>query len=280
MKTLLVALLAAVALTCVPCGSAAETDPTLKTFDDALVFFKWLESHAEGFGHCKVDKAGKGFVLCDGTEVDAAELRELLALAPDKLVARLKDKGLTVDVLCETKPPRPAPFHAFCSSKLDHKMFAQTTALHGEYLPGEKRILLREGSSVGTAVHEYLHSLEEANANPIYGKVYKKERLAVQAALTKVMDAKIAEVHAIEKSKDRTKLSVLLKEFSAASDLMRGMARWQDFIDERSLFLLYLRHGKELGVSKEDEELARKNIGFVCKNPGLRKYVTDDQCAL
>jgi hypothetical protein len=259
-----------------------EDDPSLKAFDDALAFFKWLEGHVDDFGHCKVDKAGDaGYRLCDGTEVDGAEVKKLLKLAPDKLVGELKAKGLKLDVLCEAKTPSPAPFHAFCSQGLDHKIFAQTTALHGEYLPGEKRILLREGSSVGTAVHEYLHSLEEANTNPIYGKVYKKERLAVQAALTRVMDDKIKEVHELEKGGKAAggNLQLVLKEFTTASDLMRAMARWQDFIDERGLFLLYLRHGKELGVSEADRALAKKNMGFICKNPQLKGHVTPDQCA-
>lgn len=259
---------------------ALQTVQPPDAYEDALTFLSWLESHARDFGKCSVDFVDGNYRLCDGTEVSRQELRELLRMSPEQAIGVVRARGLKIDVLCEKQVPVPAPFHAFCSKELDQKMFSSITTLHGEYLPEQKRILIREGASVGTLIHEYLHFKEAENDKPIYGKLYKKERLKVQAALVKVMDEKIAQVKKMERKGDRTGLPLALKEFTTASELVRAMARWQDFIDERSLFLLYLRYGKELGVAEDDQVLARKNMGFVCKNPQLKQYVTESQCSL
>lgn len=247
--------------------------------EEAVDFLSWLEKHAKDFAACEPALEGDSYVLCDKTKVDRAELRKLLAMKAPELVAELRSKGLKVLVVCDAEAKNP-PLGKDCTPSSGNKMFEELDSLHGKYLPAERKILIRSSASRGSLVHEYVHHLQSENGNEIYGKAYKRKRNELQEKLEKLMDEKIALIEELEKAGKREETKPHLQEFLLAAEAVRGFAPWQDLIDERGIFLLYLRHGKELGAGKEDLALARKNMGFLCKNPKLAKLLPTKQCAL
>lgn len=78
----------------------------------------------------------------------------------------------------------------------------------------------------------------------------------------------------------RTKkpLSNEREQFMKASNDLRSFAKWQDLIDERNIFLLYLKFGKDFGASEEDIALAKKNMGFICANDKIKPLLPESDC--
>lgn len=246
--------------------------------ENAVALLSWLEQHASKFGSCIPTKVGDHYELCDKTRVDARELKQLFQKSPADLVSWLKTKGYKVEILCDAST-QANPFKGLCNPSSERKMFEDLSSLHGQYLPQERTILIKSTASRGSLIHEYIHSLQAQNDREVYGKKYKKERIAVQDQLTQFMDSQIALISALEKQKKIFEAQSLIKPFTLASDAMRAFAPWQDLIDERGIFLLYLNHGQEFGAQTEDLVLAQKNMDFICDNPKLRPVLKGNQCA-
>lgn len=245
--------------------------------EEAADFLSWLEKNATEFSKCEPTKNGGKYVLCDQTKVDQAELKALFAMTPEILISKLRTKNLRVELICGSEKKNRIPGLA-CAKESSNQAFTQVTSLHGKYLPNEKTILIRNSASSGSLIHEYIHSLQSENENKIYGRVYKKSRNEVQKRLTNLMDKKIATVQELEKKGKKEEAKSHIQEFMLASDAMRAFATWQDLIDERSIFLLYLKFGREFGATNEDLALAKKNMEFICKNPKLTRVLPKKQC--
>jgi len=259
-----------IAVFCSPLAKASE-------LEEAVDFFGWLEQHAKDFAICEPTKDGDNYVLCDKTKVSRVELEKLFKMKAKDLVSEIEGKGLKVELVCAAGSETPA-LGQECVKDSKNKMFAEISSLHGKYLPEEKTILIRNSANPGSLVHEYVHSLQSANGNEVYGKIYKKRRNEIQRSLGDLMDKKIATIQDLEKKGKKADAKLHLQEFMLASNAMRGFAPWQDLIDERGIFLLYLKYGQEFGAAEDDLKLARKNMGFICKNPKLSKLIPEKQC--
>ena len=201
-------------------------------------------------------------------------------MSEKKLIETLRAQGVKVSVLCETSKNKKAPFAAFCTESFDEKLFKKTKSLHGRYLPEKKTILIRSSASKGSLIHEYLHYLQSENKNPIYGKVYKNTRNRLQKKLTSVMDEEIRFIENAKKTGEGAKEAPKhLQRFMQALEGMRSFSKWQDLIDERGLFLLYINFGKQLGVPQEDIDFAKKNMGFICRRKDLKGLLPAHQCS-
>jgi hypothetical protein len=228
-------------------GSAAlASSPS--TLNEAVDFLEWLETHTKDFASCQPKKIADVFVLCDGTRVPRAELKSLLAQSKAEVILELKKKGIQVRVV--------ATGDASLSSAMD---------LHGKYLPPERTILIRDSASVGSLIHEYIHFLQSENDQKVFGKMYKKERNRIQKNLVEFIDSRNSDPKKLTKEG--------LQGVLIASQALRGFGPWQDLIDERGIFQLYILHGSDLGVASEDIALAKKNMGFICKNPKLAPHL-------
>lgn len=232
----------------------------------------WLEKHKKDFAQCDTTKSLETYRLCDGTEVPHAELAALFRMSPDALIATLEKKKIKVEILCDTQrklAPTDDPFKKHCNPKSARKAFMQLTHLHGQYLPEERTILIRSSASTGSLVHEYIHYLQSENDTPVYGKRYKKERNRVQKLLTESMDGKIASIQGLgQKPKAPNASQGITSQFQnfvKTASLMQSFGSWQDLIDERGIFRLYIKYGKDLGISADDQALASKNMQMICK---------------
>jgi hypothetical protein len=251
-----------------------------KIITQAKYFFAWLESHRSEFIHCKTEKIGDNYKLCDGTEVQKPDLVKLFKLGPSELIKELKGRGIKVEILCDPNSTAPKTFQAECLSSSNRKMFKEMTSLHGQYLPDERCILLRSSALKGSLIHEYIHFLQSENKMSVYGKVYKNTKNQIKKNLSAQMDKFILNVQRLEKAGKKAELESQVKAFMNVSDLMRNFAPWQDLIDEREIFLLYLEYGNEFGVEAEDKALAQKNMGFICKSKAWTNSIPAHQCAL
>lgn len=199
-------------------------------------------------------------------------------MSPSELKKYLSGGPMKIEILCDGK--RDAPFGAVCEKKTTRASFSKLTSLHGQYLPDEDVILLRSGSSPGCLIHEYIHSLQSKSSELLDGRAYKKNRNAVQKALVQVMDEKIELIRWLEANGKKSKVKEQLPEFMAVNTKLQEFAPWQDLIDERGIFLLYLKYGREFGVGEEDIKLARKNMGFICKSRRWKGKLPKEQCQL
>jgi hypothetical protein len=247
------------------------------TLEEAAQFFGWLEEHAKEFAQCEPRLEGGDYVLCDNTKVAKADLKKWFAMSAKDLIAEIRTKGLKVELICDEKSTAPALGNECVKAGKD-SLFSEISSLHGKYLPEEKSILIRNSATPGSLVHESIHSLQANNDQPVYGKVYKKTRITIQRHMTELMDKKIAVVQKLEKEGKKAEAKTHVDEFMIASQIVRGFAPWQDLIDERGIFLLYLKYGKEFGATDADLALAKKNMHFICKNPKLTKLLPKKQC--
>lgn len=247
--------------------------------EEAVGFFDWLEKHAKDFATCEPFKEDGDYILCDKTRVSASELKKMFSMKSEDLLTHLKNKGLKVELVCGEANAK-STLGSKCVNSSTDKMFAEVSSLHGKYLPETKTVLIRNSASPGSLLHEYVHFQQSENDGKVYGRVYKKSRNEIQAGLVKQMDEKLAVIQELQETGKATEAKLHLQEFMIAADAMRGFAPWQDLIDERGIFLLYLKFGKEFGATAADLALARKNMGFICKNPKLAKLIPQKQCKL
>jgi hypothetical protein len=252
--------------------------PVSPVLEKAIQYFDWLENHTAYFAQCKPVRNGEYYELCDKTRVIRNELQLLFSKKPAELLSWIRGQGLRVEVLCDSSKSDQDAFAEGCQSQSARKGFAELSALHGKYLPEEKTVLIRSSASPGSLIHEYLHSRQANNQNAVFGKVYKATRLQIQLGLTQTMDEQIEIVKRLDASGRGQEAIGHVKVFNIASELMRSFGPWQDLIDERSIFQLYLSYGSEFGARKEDLDLARKNMGFICRNPKLKEVLSSEQC--
>jgi tetratricopeptide (TPR) repeat protein len=235
--------------------------------EDLNNFHRWLAKHELELAKCETSIAGDTISLCDKTEVSVKELKSLFAMNESQLVNFIKGKGINLEVFCSS----PGRFTPYCKKDIKRKMFKAHYHLQGQFIGIENTILLKSDALKGSLIHEYVHYLQFTNSNKIWGKRYKAERIALEQRVVARMDAIIEKVRKDEKKlKKQGKLSAILKEMLALSKGLQRFSKWQDLIDERNIFLLYIKWGNLFGVSVNDVQLARKNMGFICKRTDIR----------
>lgn len=244
--------------------------------DNADKFFSWLNANKAKFAACELNVDQDQVVLCDGTTIEGSELKKMFRMKPKDLLEFIGAKKVKVEVLCDQKEQK-GHFHE-CLHQSHRKMFQKVTSLHGMHLPQERLILIRSSTTPGSLIHEWIHFLQSSNTSPIYGRIYKKERVAIQDCLTKIMDDQIALITELEKSGDIKALKASMQTFMEAQQRMMQFSLWQDLIDERSIFVLFLKLGKAQGVSEEDLLLARKNMQYICLREELKKDINPLHC--
>jgi hypothetical protein len=267
-----------------PLFSAARADTVMTALakaKEAEGFLSWLSSHEKDFATCSPQRKESRVVLCEGTSIELEELKKLFRMKPKEWIDFIRSKDLQVEIMCRNSGANL--FQAWCDPKVNKTFFKEVTSLHGQFVPESKTILLQSDASIGSMAHEYLHSLQFANKNSVFGKVYKSERVRIQKELIASFDEIIAQVKLIEKKhQDPKQAEAEAKPFLMAAlkvgDAMTRFSHWQKLIDERNLFLLYIHFGKELGVSPDDIALAQKNISFICKDESIRKLVSQKEC--
>lgn len=230
-------------------------------------FHSWLVEHESELARCETTRSADLILLCDKTEVSIKELKSLFAMSESELVKFIKNKGINLEIYCSDK----GAFTPYCKKDIKRKMFKSHYYLQGQFLGRENTILLKSDALKGSLIHEYIHYLEFNNKNKIWGKRYKAQRVALEKRVIARMDAIILKVKKEEAVlKKRGKLPAILKEMLALSKGLQGFSKWQDLIDERNIFLLYLKWGDLFGVTPKDVELAKKNMGFICKRNDIR----------
>jgi tetratricopeptide (TPR) repeat protein len=213
--------------------------------------------------------------MCDNTHLKIAELKKMFKMSPASLVKYIKKKGINLEIFC-TK--NRGVFTKWCDPKIKRESFKKRYSLQGQFLGRENTILLKANAYKGSLIHEYIHAQQYLNNKKIYGHRYKYERSHIERKAIKRMDQIIRIVKKDEaKLKKENKLSPYLKEMVALSQGVQRFSKWQDLIDERGIFLVYLKYGKLIGATKEDIALAQKNMGFICKRSDLR-YMSKQFC--
>jgi hypothetical protein len=251
--------------------------PSAQATSEAFSFPAWVKLHESKFAKCVPTKDKEFITLCDNTRIKTSALHNLFQLPAPLLLNWIQAQGVRVEILCDQNVT-VKDFAENCIPLAQRPNFKKMTSMHGKYLPKSNTIVVRASATTGTLIHEYIHHLQNINDRPIYGRVYKKERLLHQAALLKVMDRIIAQVQTLEKKGKKKEAKALLPEFMQASNGLQAMGKWQDLIDERSIFLTYIQFAGELGIAKEDVALAKKNMGFICKRKDLKPLLTGSQC--
>jgi hypothetical protein len=244
----------------------------------ATQFLKVLENHKSELAECKPIKKDKNYMLCDGTSVSHELLKKLFSKKNSELLKFLQNQKINYEILC--KESHLKNFRKWCNPNANRSFFKEVTSLHGQYVPAEKTIVIQSDASNGSLIHEYLHYLQHENKNQIYGLTYKSDRVAVHADLLKTMNFIIERVNELEKEGRKEEAKKWIKPAMSVGDTMMKFSLWQKIIDERNLFLLFINFGKELGIKKEDIELAKKNIGFICNDPEASKILNENECKI
>ena len=239
----------------------AQSESVLK---EGNSFFQWLEKNESSFVNCKIGKKGDQVTMCDGTEVSFLELKKLFAKSANELLVAVKEKGVAVNIICSLDQ-KPSEFGAVeCSPESSDKTFKRVSALHGLYVAETNSIFIRSSASRGTLIHEYLHFLQSKNNQKIYGHMYKTEKNQLKQKINQALDQIEIDLKTAEKNKEPALLKQKTAEFMKVNDLMLAFSKWQDLIDERSLFLLFVKFENDFKIPKDDLDLALKNLGFIC----------------
>ena len=226
-------------------------------------FFSWLNQNEKLFIECKIQKTDDVITLCDNTKISYKEIKDLFSKSVLNIIAELKKKDIIVDVVCHSEAPTKSD-GLTCITDTTNKTFKSVSSLHGLYLPDEKKILIRSNATPGTLIHEYMHHLQSINTEKIAGRIYKSEKNKLRHEIQKDLDAIIAEVTRLEKSGNKPKAKEKVDQFMKTNNYMFGFSKWQDLIDERSLFLLFEKFEKDFQISDADMQLVNKNIKFIC----------------
>ena len=67
----------------------------------------------------------------------------------------------------------------------------------------------------------------------------------------------------------------LTQVFIKINSYMIDFGKWQDIIDERSIFLLYKDHGNEIGMAQTDIDFAVKKLNALCDNAKLKRSLPE-----
>ncbi len=239
---------------------------------ETQIFLSWLDNQKSYFSNCSPKKTDSGYELCDKTFIKKEQLIKLFKMNPDELVFFIKDEKINLKVFCKTKTIAGS-FKKYCEANTQNN--AQKEArLQGQFHPDTNTIDLQEDAFPGSLIHEYIHYLQYNNENKIEGKRYKFERSRLQNNLARYMENSTNKVEQALKSKDELTAKKHIAQTLEASGLMMKFSPWQDLIDEKNIFLLYIKFGKDFGASDDDIQLAQKNMGFICK----RLNLSLDQC--
>lgn len=245
----------------------AQTEAVLKKGQS---FFGWLESKESFFIDCKIEKKDDLIQLCDGMQISYQELKKLFSSSADEVLKALKDKGTQVEIICDTNKTsdfakKMGDFTKNeCLAESSDKTFKKVSSLHGLYVEEVNKIFIRSSASKATLIHEYLHFLQSKNSNKVDGHLYKAEKNQLKQNINHELDRIEAQLKEAEKNKQTTVLKEKVAEFMKVNDLMLAFGKWQDLIDERSLFLLFVQFEKDFHIPQSDVDLIHKNLGFIC----------------
>ncbi len=252
--------------------ASAQTEAVLKK---GQAFFQWLEKNESGFAKCKIENKDDQIQLCDGTLVSFQELKKLFSTSTDELLKSIKAKGVDVEIICSTEKSAGDFLKNDCASESTDKTFKKVSSLHGLYVDEANKIFIRSSATKGTLIHEYLHFLQSKNAQKIDGHIYKKEKNLLKKQINTELDRIEADLKQAEQKKQSEVLKAKVAEFMKVNDLMLAFSKWQDLIDERSLFLLFVKYEKDFQIPKEDMDLVHKNLNFVCKRTDYKSALPE-----
>lgn len=238
-------------------------------FDGIAVrqYFNWLSETEKHFSECKVELKNGYYILCDNTKVSKAHLMDLAKKNQVDIEKFLSEKNIKTIKLCDLKK--------IDCVQADSKTQRQMSHLHGLYSPTDNSITFKDGSSTGVLIHEYVHYLQSRNENPINGKVYKKSRLEIQKKITAELDRLEKKIKEAEKNKNQKEIMTQMQKFISVNDHLLEFGKWQDLVDERSIFLLYKSHGKDIGLQQSDIDFAKKKLTALCENKNLKPILPD-----
>jgi hypothetical protein len=261
---------------------SSEIENEVKTFQ------KWLGQQNEKMGSCLPKKAGEVYKLCDQTEVSKKELASLFSMTAKDLISFLRSKDIKIEIYCnessENGSLKTHTFSTFCKENTKRKSFKKSSLLQGQYLGRENTILLHSHALKGSLIHEYIHYLQFQNKKLLHNKRYKYERVQLESKIIKEMDQIIIDVQNEEAKKnrkqayDKSKIGLGLKRMLSLSEGLKKFSFWQDLIDERNIFQLYLLFGHEFNVSAADISLAKKNMRHICGRSKIRRWLPKGQC--
>lgn len=252
--------------------ASAETEAVLQKGHS---FFQWLDKNEDQFINCKIEKKADQIQLCDGVLVSYSEIKSLFSLKPDELLNTIKAKGLLVEIICSVEKNNGDFVKTDCVAESSNKIFKKVSSLHGLFVAEDNKIFIRSSATKGTLIHEYLHFLQSKNTQKIDGRNYRLSKLDLKNQINSELDRIEAEVKMAEKNKQSDVLKVKIAEFMKVNDLMLAFSKWQDLIDERSLFLLYVKYEKDFQIPKEDMDLVHKNLNFVCKRKDFKSALPE-----
>jgi len=176
------------------------------------------------------------------------------------------------------------------SQKVRTPCLKKVGSLHGLYVARDNTIYIRSRATVGVIIHEYIHYLQSKNTQPVLGHQYKIEKNKVIDQLNTVLDEMVAEIKQIAKTAQDSKLSqagtdekthqmkALTQNFLRLNDQLMQFSRWQDLIDEREVFKLFIANEKDWKIAQADMDLVKKNMGFICQRKDLLNVIADQEC--
>jgi tetratricopeptide (TPR) repeat protein len=249
------------------CSLLLKAEVSSPALEQSRNLYQWLEKNESFFTECITKKQGDKIILCDNTQIAIEEIKTMFRMSAAQLVNYIKKQGVKLEIICMKES---GEFTPWCVRKSKQSNFKKRYYLQGQFLGRENTILLRANAYKGSLIHEYIHFLEFKNSNKVLGHRYKYERVEIERKLIQRMDEIIAQVKKDEAALRKSgKLPALLKEMVALSSSLQKFSKFQDLIDERNIFDLYLRWGKLLGIPDQDRKLAAKNLEFICKRKDL-----------
>jgi hypothetical protein len=249
------------------------------TEQKASQFFDWLNRNEKLFIDCEIKKENDQITLCDQTQVSYSDLKKLFSLNQKELIQVLKKKNIQVEVICESKNSISQDSKESCLSESSSITFKKVSSLHGLYVPDQNKIIIRSQATNGTLLHEYLHYEQSQNKNKIDGHIYKTEKNKLRQQIEADLDQLILEIKKLEINKEKEKIKSKVDQFMKLNNFMLAFGQWQDLIDERSLFLLFLKFEKDFSIQKSDIDLARKNLKFICQRKDFKFPLSKNECA-
>lgn len=253
-------------------SALADTNGVLKKGQD---FFSWLESKESFFAACKIEKKEDQIQMCDGTQVSYSELKKFFEGPAQETLKAIKEKGVTIEVICAVDKVEGDFAKTECLSESTDKTFKKVSSLHGLYVADTNKIYIRSSATKGALIHEYLHFLQAKNTNKVDGHIYKTEKNELKKSINLELDRIEAEVKKAEQSKQSLVLKEKVAEFMKVNDLMLAFGKWQDLIDERSLFLLFVQFENDFKIQKADMNLVQKNLGFICNRKDYKSKLPE-----
>lgn len=251
--------------------SLAQTSAVLKKGHD---FFSWLEKNESVFTNCKIEKINDFVELCDRTKISYSEIKKLFESSPSEVLSFVQSKKIQVNIICNSEKQTDF-LNTSCLKESLNKTFESVPSFHGLYVTESNTIYIRSSATKGTLIHEYLHFLQSKNSNAVNGRVYKTEKNDLKNSINKELDRIELEIKQAEKRKQTTILKEKFAEFMKVNELMLSFSKWQDLIDERSIFLFFIQFEKDFKIPKTDIELATKNLNYICNRKDYKSPLLD-----